>query len=70
MNWIQFWRYWSQYLSHVYRELNSRDPVQFSFIIDYLNQSQLYLRDQLPPMTEGNQQFENVEYFDSNCCEK
>merc|ERR1712137_241266 len=44
--------YWSQFLSHVYRELDSRNPKEFSFIMDYLNQSQSQLRDQLPSTTE------------------
>jgi len=44
--------YWSQFLSHVYRELNSRDPNQFTLILDYLSRSQLQLRDQLPGSTE------------------
>jgi len=40
--------YWSQFLSHIYRELNSREPQQFSFILNYLNRSQPHLRDDLP----------------------
>jgi len=54
---IWFLRYWSQFLSHVYRELDSRNPKEFSFIMDYLNQSQSQLRDQLPSTTEGNSIF-------------
>ena len=38
--------YSSQFLSHIYRELSSRQ--QFTFILDYINQTQPILRDDLP----------------------
>ena len=40
--------YSSQFLSHTYRELSARQPAQFDSILDYINQTQPQLHDDLP----------------------
>lgn len=45
--------YSSQFLSHVYRELSARDQHSFSSILDYLNQTQPELHDDLSSHDQG-----------------
>lgn len=45
--------YSSQFLSHTYRELSGRQPAQYNLALDYVNRSELQLRDDLPSHTDN-----------------